>query len=208
MVTDVTPLIPRMANKTAILGWGSLMCDSRPEFDQHVTGWQAGGPRLPLEFSRKSKSRKDALTLVIDSVLGTECETLYTLSRRSDPQDAICDLRCREGTTMQNIGYVNVVTGENRPRNADTVEVIRTWAQANDIQLVTWTDLSATFSQPKSDEFCVAALSHLKSLDLAGIRAAVEYILKAPRQVTTALRTFLQNDAWFKEQATLCGYPA
>ncbi len=153
-------MTPKMPKQIATLGWGSLIWDSRPEFDRYVTGWQTGGPRLPMEFSRISESRKKALTLVIDSVLGTDCETLYTLSKRTDPLDALCDLRCREGTTIKNIGYVNIVTGEQRGRNADAVGVIRTWAQANDIQLVTWTDLGATFLQQKSDEFCVAAFLH------------------------------------------------
>lgn len=47
----------------AILGWGSLLWDERPEFDQHHGVWQFDGPHLNLEFSRKSSSRENALTL-------------------------------------------------------------------------------------------------------------------------------------------------
>jgi hypothetical protein len=95
----------------AILGWGSLIWEERPEFDRYLGMWNVGGPQLPIEFCRKSKTRHNALTLVIDNNLGTEVETLYALSKRSDPRDTICDLRSREGTTIENIGFVNIENG-------------------------------------------------------------------------------------------------
>jgi hypothetical protein len=190
-------------HRTAVLGWGSLIWDARPEFDRHLTGWSVGGPRLPLESCRISQSRKKALTLVIDTGLGTEVETLYALTTRLDPQDAICDLRCREGTTAKNIGYVNLVTADEHGRCANVVETIRSWAPAKEVHFVVWTDLPANFPERKADKFCNAALSHLKSLDVAGIRAAVEYIANAPPTISTAFRTFIMNDAWFKNQLRL-----
>ena len=57
--------------KIAILGWGSLLWDNQPEFDRWHESWQYDGPRLKLEFSRVSKSRLRALTLVIDEIYGT-----------------------------------------------------------------------------------------------------------------------------------------
>ena len=53
--------------KIAILGWGSLLWDRQAEFDKHHDDWQFDGPSLQLEFSRVSESRKDALTLVVDT---------------------------------------------------------------------------------------------------------------------------------------------
>lgn len=38
--------------KIALLGWGSLLWDKRPEFDEYHEPWQFDGPELPLEFSR------------------------------------------------------------------------------------------------------------------------------------------------------------
>lgn len=58
--------VRKPAPKIAILGWGSLIWDERPEFDSHHEEWTSGGPVLQLEFSRISESRKGALTLVID----------------------------------------------------------------------------------------------------------------------------------------------
>lgn len=41
----------------ALLGWGSLIWDHDPLFDAQHGDWQAGGPPLPLEFSRISAKR-------------------------------------------------------------------------------------------------------------------------------------------------------
>ena len=91
--------------KIAILGWGSLLWDQRAEFDKQHEGWQFDGPSLKLEFSRVSETRNNALTLVLDSNNGNSCQVAYALSNRKNPDDAICDLRCREGTTLKNIGF-------------------------------------------------------------------------------------------------------
>jgi hypothetical protein len=40
--------------KIAILGWGSLLWDKRPEFDEQHDEWQFDGPKLKIEFSRVS----------------------------------------------------------------------------------------------------------------------------------------------------------
>lgn len=77
-----------------ILGWGSLIWDKRPEFEDYHGPWQSDGPTLKLEFSRISqKTRLGALTLAIDPSNGAPCRVAYTRSTRKDPNDAICDLR-------------------------------------------------------------------------------------------------------------------
>lgn len=59
--------------KIAILGWGSLLWDeSDAEFDERHHEWKFDGPVLKLEFARKSSSRLNALTLVIDAVIWTD----------------------------------------------------------------------------------------------------------------------------------------
>ena len=53
--------------RISILGWGSLIWESRPAFDDLHGAWHPDGPTLKLEFSRVSlKTRLGALTLVID----------------------------------------------------------------------------------------------------------------------------------------------
>jgi hypothetical protein len=82
----------------AILGWGSLIWDRR---DLPVSGeWQRGGPVVSIEFSRISKNseRAGCLTLVIDEQHGTNVTTRFARSPRTNLDDAIADLRVREGT--------------------------------------------------------------------------------------------------------------
>lgn len=189
--------------KMAVLGWGSLIWDKRPEFDRHLNPWVAGGPRLPIEFARKSKSRGDALTLVIDSNIGTPIATLYAISKRTDPQDVVCDLRTREGITTKNIGFVDLENTTEHGRDEGIREVIRTWASANEIRFVAWTDLEGSFAEHDPGRFLDVALAHLKSLDVAGLREAVKYVVMAPSQTDTRLRRFLMDDPWFKEQIAL-----
>ncbi|RFC63902.1 hypothetical protein [Mesorhizobium denitrificans] len=75
----------------AILGWGSLIWDKRPEFDDLHGEWKPEGPVLKLEFSRisSSETRKGALTLVIDNHYGQDCTVKYALSTRKHAADAI-----------------------------------------------------------------------------------------------------------------------
>ncbi|TIT04035.1 MAG: hypothetical protein E5W72_01625 [Mesorhizobium sp.] len=86
--------------RIAILGWGSLIWDKRPEFDEKHAPWEDDGPALKLEFSRISDTRNGALTLVIDTDYGQERIVQYALSTRTNPADAVADLRCREGTVI------------------------------------------------------------------------------------------------------------
>lgn len=188
----------------AILGWGSLIWDPRSDFDSRIGAWANGGPVLPVEFCRISDSRKGALTLVIERQLGTEVETLYAFSRRSDFMDAVCDLRSREGTTVQKIGFTNLTTGERRSRDPEVANTIEDWARQRNIQIVAWTDLEANFRNKKSTDFSFdAALNHLKNLNSDGIREAVRYIVRAPQQVNTGFRKWLATVEWFKEEASL-----
>jgi hypothetical protein len=86
--------------RIAILGWGSLLWDeSHKDFDERHEDWKFDGPILKLEFSRKSVSRGNALTLVIDPAHEQECQVAYALSKRTDPEEAIADLCAREKYT-------------------------------------------------------------------------------------------------------------
>jgi hypothetical protein len=85
----------------AILGWGSLLWDTRHKdaacFDKWHGPWLEDGPSIRLEFSRISRvSRPGALTLVIDPVHGSICQVWYCLSKRTIPDEAFDDLRKRE----------------------------------------------------------------------------------------------------------------
>ena len=115
----------------AILGWGSLIWDNNPEFDRQHGEWQPSGSRLSLEFSRISSTRKNALTLVLDYRNGWPCTVAYALSRGLSVKDAIADLRCREDTTMNNIGVFSVDGSPGKGREPEALQLSTCGAHLN-----------------------------------------------------------------------------
>lgn len=176
----------------AILGWGSLLWEDRPDFDkQHEPTWHLDGPELNIEFSRKSRSRQGALTLVVDDKNGSPTTVAWSLSTRERVEDAICDLRCREGTTDRNIGRI-CLTADSQV-NPSASPVIAAWAKGKNLDAVVWTALQSNF-----ENFSVgAAIDHIKKLDPCGKAKAAEYVLRAPEFVQTPLRRALQQKSWF-----------
>mgnify|MGYP001157927084 CR=1 FL=1 len=188
--------------KIAILGWGSLLWDCRPEFDEQRGQWQIEGPVLRLEFSRISKSRDGALTLVIDEQYGQLCQVAYALSKRKRPEDAIADLRSREGTTVANIGAFYVHAKNKQTRSPDALAAIDLWATLNSLDVVVWTSLESNFSAKNRIgvglSFSVEnAICHLQALSPAARAKAAEYVSRSPDFIDTPLRRALQSEPWF-----------
>jgi hypothetical protein len=186
--------------KIAILGWGSLLWDkSHREFDKHHGAWKFDGPVLKLEFSRKSASRLNALTLVIDAIRGEECKVAYAVSKRRAVEKALTDLQEREGTSRRNIGCVFSDGSRRQGRDADSVDVILHWAQGTSLDVVLWTDLPGDFGDVPKSEFVEAAVNHVQQLPAEAKALAAEYMWRAPEFVVTPLRTALQAEPWFKK---------
>jgi hypothetical protein len=178
--------------RIAILGWGSLLWDTRPKFSAFMNQcgpWLRGGPSLPLEFSRISKSRGGALTLVIDLENGTETIVSYCVSARTRPSDAIEDLRVREGPTRKEwIGSFRTPFEQSRYFHA-----IRAWASSNAFDDVVWTDLLPDFGALRRPFSVEAAVAYVEGLDPHGKTLAREYLKKAPNFVQTPVRQALQR---------------
>lgn len=188
--------------KIAILGWGSLLWDKENsvEFDQWRNSWGYDGPILKLEFSRISESHLGALTLVIDDEHGNPVTVAWCLSKRTRLEDAVCDLRCREGTTVGNIGRLDLASLADRSNNDTAENSILTWARLKKLDAVVWTALQSNFKKKTNEPFSVAAaVSHLKGLGSDGKAKAAEYVWRAPDFVKTRLRTALQKEPWFLE---------
>jgi hypothetical protein len=191
--------------KISILGWGSLLWDTRPEFDLHHGPWEMDGPVLPIEFSRVSETRGGALTLVIDHQHGVACPSAFSISTRTNPDDAIADLRCREGTTISNIGCYFADGTRQRSRTDKTLVAIRTWANAKNIAVVIWTDLAPNFeakSVVKKPYSVLNAITHLQLLPADAKAKAAEYIWLAPALVDTPLRRAVQSEPWFRSSSS------
>ena len=186
----------------AILGWGSLLWDKRQEFDEQHDEWQFDGPSLKIEFSRISKTRNGALTLVLDAKNGKECQVAYALSKRKNPDDAICDVRSREGTILENIGFHFVDKSRHQARDEEVLKAVQNWASKKKIDVVIWTDLKSNFqekSERKKPFSIETALSHIQALDSQGKAKAAEYVWRTPTFVTTPLREALQSQPWFQK---------
>jgi hypothetical protein len=186
--------------KIAILGWGSLLWDkSQKEFDEWHEDWKLDGPVLKLEFSRKSASRLNALTLVIDPVHGQQCQVAYAMSKRASPEQAIADLRAREKTKRENIGFTVADGSHRQGRDVNSIDVISQWAKDRPIDVVLWTDLPGSFDSVAKQDFLSTAVNHVQQLPAEGKAMAAEYVWCAPDFVVTPLRETLQSEPWFKK---------
>jgi len=185
--------------KIAILGWGSLLWEPGGDFGDVIElPWKLDGPKLSIEFSRISKTRGGALTLVIDPKNGSTVIVAWCLSNRARPEDAIADLRCREGTMMENIGYVRLNEQPTRP--SDVEKTIIAWAAEKKLDAVVWTALQTNFEHKTKQPFSIEqAIAHIKSLPVNGKVKAAEYVWKAPDFVRTPLRSALQKEPWFSD---------
>lgn len=186
--------------KIAILGWGSLLWEPGEFFNEWIElPWNLDGPELKIEFSRISNKRDGALTLVIDEANGTPTAVAWCLSKRKLLEDTVADLRCREETTMANIG--RIILADNAEATASPDKEIIAWAKAKKIDAVVWTALESNFAKEKGTPFTVdAAVAHLKGLYATGKKRAAEYVREAPDFVQTKLRTALKDETgYFKK---------
>lgn len=186
--------------KTAIIGWGSLLWDDRPDYDQHHGPWYFDGPMLRLEFTRISVSRKRALTLVLEEELGAECRVAYCVSHRESPAEAIQDLQIREKATEKEVGVYLPHSHPPGLSQANIPPTITKWADQTDFDAVIWTGLPNNFRElsDQGDHFShAAAIAHVESLCDEGKWKSVEYIFRAPEFIQTPLREELENLDWF-----------
>ena len=165
-----------------------------------VTEWQVGGPELPIEFSRVSESRDSALTLVIDPDNGTRLPTRFAVSERTELETTISDVRNREGTSVDFIGYVNLIDHSQRCGvYSEASQIIREWALSNEFDAVVWTDLPSNFHDQAGIKFTVEeAVRYLHNLPERGTARAREYIVNAPDEIDTPLRRALKDDPWLQ----------
>lgn len=177
-----------MTKRIALLGWGSLLWDTDEQFDNRHVQWRRDGPTLKLEFSRISKTRGGALTLVIDSENGMNTQARWSLSRRSRVSDAVDDLKKREKTGRKNIGVYSDA-GDRIGRDEHALSAIGDWAGKRGMDGVVWTDLPSNFETETGERFSVdAGMRYLKTLRGDDREQAFRYIENAPAFVRTPLR--------------------
>ena len=182
----------------ACLGWGSLIWN--PGQLPVVGGWRLDGPNIRVEFVRKS--RGDRLTLVLfDEAIGT-VPSLWAPLAVTDLDEAVNKLAEREGgkepLPTERIGRWPGTVPE-------TIIDIDSWAAAQGVKQVIWTDLPPRFTDPKTrrdrdgcrpdEDQAVDYLRRLIAED--GATDAEKYIRCAPEQIDTAYRRrFVREFAW------------
>jgi hypothetical protein len=187
-----------MNNQTVILGWGSLIYQLGSLEENVRSSWHNGGPELPIEFSRISRSRDEALTLVIDPVNGVRLPTKYIISKRKDPKDTACDLRNREGTVIRKVGIIDLKENYENFQFPEIGKLIKEWVKNKDLRAVIWTDLESNFEKVAKTKFSIpAALEHLNGLSKKGKEEAKAYLKNAPEFINTPLRNKLIPDNWY-----------
>lgn len=177
--------------KIAILGWGSLIwCPRELNFDLR---WRKAGPKLPIEFARKSCDGR--LTLVIYPT-AKKVKTYWTLSTESTLKAAKEDLRKREGTSPKKIGFVSLQDVKQRCQFDESItRPIQTWAKGKKVDAVIWTDLESNFKDKCDKDFSEeAAIKYLKCLTGDRESKAKEYIVRAPEQTDTSLRRRIKKE--------------
>ena len=177
--------------KIAILAWGSLIWDKREL--KISSEWNQDGVKLPIEFSRISKDGR--LTLVIDENFGTLVETYWSISESSDVEESIENLRQREGTIKERIGFLDLKNKRKRTHLSESsINKIEQWAIERNLSAVIWTDLSSNFKEKQGVDYSIDnAISYLKSLEGEIKEEADKYIKESPKQTMTKLKMKLNN---------------
>lgn len=184
--------------RIGILGWGSLLWEGGAEFDRWREAWRYDGPTLSIEFSRISKRRLGALTLVIDPEHGVPTVVAWCVSKRATLNNAVWDLRSREDTTVKNIGQLLVSPKAETPASSGTEDPLVLWARSNQLEAVVWTALTSNFERKRKEPFSVTAVvAYVKTLNPEGKAKAAEYIWRAPDFVRTPVRSAIQVEPWF-----------
>ena len=180
--------------RIAVLGWGSLIWNPG---NLGIDGeWQLDGPTLPIEFSRKSANGR--LTLVIDTTKGKKLISRFAVSNFTNLAQAVENLRAREGTSIENIGYVNLRDNTCRSRTK-RYRKIKKWAKQYKFDAVIWTDLPPRFTEKSFT--VIRATKYLKSLNAQDAEIARQYIQNAPKEIMTPLRMKLMEDGWLTEES-------
>ncbi|SFG46549.1 hypothetical protein SAMN05443635_1201 [Roseobacter denitrificans OCh 114] len=176
----------RQEGKTrfACLGWGSLIWEPGGLPVSHE--WREDGPKMPLEFARKSNDGR--MTLVVCE-RGTVCPTLWNTLSSTSLEEARQALAKREGLPSTKNSAFWTGDGSSDHHGAELVEA---WANKLGFAGVVWTGLpsKSPITEQNNDHPSIEdVISHLVGLSGHSAARAEEYVRRAPDQIATAYRT-------------------
>ena len=174
-----------MVKKIALLAWGSLI-DKPGVLRTLIDKWNPDGPKLPIEFARKSNDGR--LTLVIFSnyiVIPERWIKTQWCFIHTSIDASIRFLAAREKCSTIRIG---LFYPKNDFESEDEIlRSINVWALDKEIDTVIWTNLPATFNN--EDEI----LNYVLCLKGDVYREAYKYIFSTPIQTKTYLREKIEK---------------
>ena len=161
--------------KIAYFAWGSLLWNSDGLDLQ--TCWKNTNIKLPLNFSRISDNGKGRLTLVIDNKDGVFNPIYYAITKTTNLNTAIVNLKIREGTISKYIGYFNLKDNSSRYSDRLTkndLNSFKSFALNHKIDAIIWTDLYPNFKNFSTNNALKYINKHKKDVQL--YNKMIEYI--------------------------------
>lgn len=177
--------------KIAILGWSLLTWETDKNQSRGFVikgDWNSDGPELPIEFLRRSLDGRIILVIHPGSKPVT---TLWAESGFDFLNKAIGNLRKREGTIEENIGFVDLTTNRRRTKFPSIISIIKTWALDKGFDGVIWTEFKSNITEQDGTIEGLKNLIHQSSsVEQESIKS---YILSTPTQIQTDYRDYLQD---------------
>lgn len=179
----------------ACLGWGSLIWDIK---DLPVKGeWQDDGPMLPIEFARQSEDDRITLVIVPGKKPVRSLWSLLSSSSLLDAKEALCR---REGISEKNIHvHIGAVERGEDISSDDIKKTIHDWMKPLEIDAVIWTALPPKF---KGNDYVIPSkeqvVEHLNDLTGKAKLKSEKYVRKAPKQVITEYRSYIEKSLCWK----------
>ena len=186
--------------KIAFLGWGSLIYDPRDL--QIECLWQTDGPLLPVEFARISKGGRLTLALY---PYASDVQTLWAYAAHRDLHQAIEDLRRREGTSTNRIGFLSFPDKRSHCNVIpDILPKIERWAKERGLAAVVWTDLPSNFKAITKMELNEDnVVKYLRTVTGDALKDAETYVRKAPEQIETKIWSRIRQEFGWENTPSL-----
>jgi hypothetical protein len=192
VLSDMEDALPEIV----VLGWSPMVTDP---CDLHLKDgvWHDDGPLLPVELSHITNRRTLALALTRGA---DPVRTLWAYMGTGGMGEAVWSLSQREGSKPENVGFLDLETGEYWCRTVDEhIGTIRNWVadrngNGEDIGVVIWSDLKPNFEKKARKELNADnVISYLGSLRPAAKDRAREYLEKTPEQARTKIGATIQT---------------
>jgi hypothetical protein len=188
--------------RIACIAWGSLLWKTGPL--KLASGWNAGGPELPLEFARDSDDSEELAIVLHEGA--PLMPTYVALLDTSDMNHARAMLAAREKIDPDHpewIGSIPSVDGS--PSDAR----IASWLAEQAFDAVVWTALPPKFADvegraPSADE----AVTFLAGLRGATRAKAEEYVRRVPAAIRTPYRMRFEQELDWTPSAESVNVPA